>query len=223
MATLRRLSPTQLADDRGQVPSAQHGKSSRPPGRLPRVQQVGSTQGYLQVPVAAADIAKTAIITPFGLFEFTRMLFGIRNAGMTFQRLMDTVLGGLSFAFVYLDDILVASPDEKAHWLHLQAVFSVLQKNGLIVNPEKCLLACSSVDFLGHRLSASGIGPLPSRVQAIAELPRPATVKQLQAFLGLFNFYHRFIPAAAKVVRPLTGALRGGPRVPPPCPGLQQW
>jgi hypothetical protein len=167
---------------------------------------------YLQVPVAAADIAKTANITPFGLFEFTCMPFVLRNVGMTFQRLMDTVLGGLPFAFVYLDDIFVASPAEKTHWLHLQAVFSVLQQNSLIVNPEKCLLACSTVDFLGHRLSASGIGPLPSRVQAIAEFPRPATVKQLQAFLGLFNFYRRFIPAAAKVVRPLTGALRGGPK-----------
>jgi hypothetical protein len=131
---------------------------------------------------------------------------------MTFQRLMDTVLGGLPFAFVYLDDILVASPDEKSHWYHLQAVFSVLQQNGLVINPEKCLLACSTVDFLGHRLSSAGIGPLPSRVQAIADFPRPATVKQLQAFLGLFNFYRRFIPAAAKLVRPLTGALRGGPK-----------
>jgi hypothetical protein len=125
---------------------------------------------------------------------------------------MDTILGGLPFAFVYLDDILVASPDEKSHWLHLQAVFSVLQQNRLIVNPEKRLLACSTVDFLGHRLSSSGIGPLPSRVQAIADFPRPATVKQLQAFLGLFNFYRRFIPAAAKLVRPLTGPLRGGPK-----------
>ncbi len=125
---------------------------------------------------------------------------------------MDSVLGGLPFAFVYLDDILVASTDEESHRRHLQAVFSVLQQNGLIINPEKCLLACSTVDFLGHRLSASGIGPLPSRVQAITEFPRPATVKQLQAFLGLFNFYCQFIPAADKVVFPLTRALRGGPK-----------
>jgi hypothetical protein len=71
-------------------------------------------KGHLQVPVAAGDIAKTTIITPFGLFEFTRMLFGLRNAGMTFQRLMDSILGSLPFAFVYLDDILVASTDEAA-------------------------------------------------------------------------------------------------------------
>jgi hypothetical protein len=169
-------------------------------------------KGYLQVPVAAADIAKTAIITPFGLFEFTRMPFGLRNAGMTFQWLMDSILSTLPFAFVYLDDILIVSTDKAAHWRHLEAVFSALQQNGLVINPDKCLLACNSVDFLGHRLSASGIGPLPARVQAIADFPRPVTVKQLQAFLGLFNFYRCFIPAAAKLVLPLTRALRGGPK-----------
>jgi hypothetical protein len=145
-------------------------------------------KGYLQVPVAASDIAKTAIISPFGLFEFTRMPFGLRNVGMTFQRPMDSILGGFPFAFIYLDDILIASLDEAAHRRYLVAVFSALQQNGLVINPDKCLLALKSVDFLGHRFSASGIGPLPSRVQAIAEFPRPATVKQLQAFLGLFNF-----------------------------------
>jgi hypothetical protein len=138
------------------------------------------------------------------------MPFGLRNAGMTFQRLMDSVLGGLPFAFVYLDDILIASPDPVSHRRHLKVVFTVLQSNGLIVNADKCLLGCLAVDFLGHRLTAGGISPLPARVQAIADCPQPATVKQLQAFLGLFNFYRRFVPAAARIIQPLTRALRGG-------------
>jgi hypothetical protein len=169
-------------------------------------------KGYLQVPVAAEDVAKTAIITPFGLFEFTRIPFGLRNAGMTFQRLMDSVLGSLPFAFVYLDDILVASPDPSSHRRHLEAVFTVLQSNGLVVNPEKSLFGSTEEEFLGHRLTAGGISPLPSRVQDIADFPHPATVKQLQAFLGLFNFYRRFVPAAARIVLLLTRALRGGPK-----------
>jgi hypothetical protein len=121
-------------------------------------------KGYLQVPVAAEDVAKTAIITPFGLFEFNHMPFGLRNAGMTFQRLMDSVLGSLPFAFVYLDDILVASPDPSSHRRHLEAVFTMLQKNGLVVNPDKCLFGSTEVEFLGHHLTAGGISPLPSRV-----------------------------------------------------------
>jgi cleavage and polyadenylation specificity factor subunit 1 len=168
-------------------------------------------KGYLQVPVAPANIAKTAIITPFGLFEFLRMPFGLRNAGMTFQHLMDSLLGNLPFAFVYLDNILVASPSAAEHQHHLAAVLSVLQDNGLVVNAEKCTFCQPSMEFLGHSIGPSGIRPLPSPVQAIPDFPRPVTVRQLQAFLGLFNFYRRFIPAAARLVLPLKRALRWDP------------
>jgi hypothetical protein len=157
-------------------------------------------KGYLQVPVAAADIPKMAIITPFGLFQFLRMPFGLRNAGMTFKRLMDLLLGRLPFAFVYLDDILVASPLAAEHRRHLAAVLSVLQYNSLVVNADKCTFSQPSMEFLGHTIGPSGIRPLPSRVQAIADFPRPVTVRQLQAFLGLFNFYRRFIPAVARLI-----------------------
>jgi hypothetical protein len=168
-------------------------------------------KGYLQVPVATADVPKTAIITPFGLFEFLLMPFGLRNAGMTFQRLMDSLLGRLPFAFVYLDDILVASPSAAEHQRHLAAVLSVLQDNGLVVNAEKCTFGQPSMEFLGHSIGPAGIRPLPSHVQAIANFPRPVTVRNLQAFLGLFNFYRRFVPAAARLILPLTRALRRDP------------
>ncbi len=145
-------------------------------------------------------IAKTAIITTFGLFKFTCMPFVLRNAGMTFQRLIYSVLGRLPFVFVYLDNILVASPDAVSYQQHLKAIFPVLQLNGLIANPYKFMFGGSSMEFLGHHLTAVGISPLPSRVQAIAEFSQPATIKQLQAFLGLFNFYWQFISAAARLV-----------------------
>jgi hypothetical protein len=166
-------------------------------------------KGYLQVPVVAEDVTKTAIITPFGLFEFTRMPFGLRNAGMTFQRLMDSVLGSLPFAFVYLDDILVASPDPVSHRRHLETVFAVLQSNGLVVNPDKCMFGCTEVEFLGHRRRDQ---PPAIKSAGHRRFSPPVAVKQLQAFLGLFNFYRRFIPAAARIVSPLTRALRGGPK-----------
>ncbi len=75
---------------------------------------------------------------------------------MTFQRLMDSVLGGLPFAFVYLDNILIASPDPGPHRRHLEAVFTVLQSNGLIIIADKCLFGCPEVDFLGHCLTVGG-------------------------------------------------------------------
>ena len=80
-------------------------------------------KGYHQVPVREADIHKTAVVTPFGLFEFLRMPFGLRNAGQTFQRMMDEILAGLDYCFVYYDDILVGSRSVEEHRIHLQGYF----------------------------------------------------------------------------------------------------
>jgi hypothetical protein len=107
-------------------------------------------KGYYQVPVAAADIAKTAVITPFGLFEFVRMPFGLKNAGMTFQRLMDRIFFDLPYSFCYLDDLLVASRSEEDHRRQLREVLSRLQQNGLVVNEEKCVFGQPAIEFLGH-------------------------------------------------------------------------
>ncbi|WP_353213430.1 reverse transcriptase domain-containing protein, partial [Rhodovarius sp.] len=168
-------------------------------------------KGYLQVPVRPSDVAKTAIITPFGLWEFLRMPFGLKNAGMTFQRLMDRVLQGLDFVFVYLDDILIASKDMASHAVHLREVLSRLQEHGLVLNVDKCSFGQPTVEFLGHQVSGQGFRPLATNISALSSFPRPTTVRDLQGFLGLVNFYRPFFPAAAKILRPLTEALKGGP------------
>jgi Reverse transcriptase (RNA-dependent DNA polymerase) len=110
---------------------------------------------YLQVLVAVEDIPKTAVITPFGLFEFLRTPFGLKNTGMTFQCLMDSILNGLPYVFVYLDDILIASPCLESHRRHVAEVLRILQHNGLVINAAKCMFGATSVEFLGHLVTAS--------------------------------------------------------------------
>jgi len=160
-----------------------------------------------------ADIEKTAIITPFGLFEYLFMPFGLLNAAQTFQRLMDRLFGHLPFVFTYLDDHLIASATLEEHLEHLAQFFQILHQNGLTINPAKCTFAVSSLKFLGHMVSEAGLVPLPRHVAALQEFPPPTDIKQLQQFLGLINFYRRFLPSIARILKPLTDLLRGNPKL----------
>ena len=160
------------------------------------------------------DIPKTAVVTPFGLYyEFLRMPFGLKNAAQAFQRLMDNVCQGLTRVFVYLDDILVASEDTNQHLTDLTELFGRLEDHGLVIKRTKCVLGVSSIEFLGHHVDAEGIVPLPEKVRAIRDFPRPSTVKGLQEFLGMLNFYHRFVPHVAEILVPLHAGLSGRKRL----------
>ena len=97
-----------------------------------------------------------------------------------------------------------------SHVQHLRLLFQRLRDHGLVINGEKCEFGAQELDFLGHRVSAAGVAPLCKKVEAILAHPRPGSLQELQGFLGTVNFYRRFLPAAAKLLRPLTDALRGG-------------
>ena len=169
-------------------------------------------KGYHQIPVAAPDVKKTAVITPFGLFIFPRTPFGLKNAGQDFQRLMDEILGDIPRVYVYIDDILVASESEAQHLDDLDNVFKTLAANGMVIQRAKCVLGKPSLEFLGYSVDQNGITPLPEKVAAIRATTRPTTVKELQRFLGMVGYYRKFLPRAAVHLFHLFEALKGKPK-----------
>jgi hypothetical protein len=136
------------------------------------------------------------------------MPFGLRSAGQTFQRLMDQVLAGPDYVFVYLDDILIASLDKRTHQQHLRAVLKRLQEAGLVLNAEKCLFGVSAVEFLGHHITAEVAEPLQQQVTAIAEFQRPQDAKGMQRYATVPGNY-KFLQAVHSRSRRYPQAAHG--------------
>ena len=122
---------------------------------------------------------------------------------------MDTVFQNVHCVIVYLDDILLASSSEREHISDIRTVYKRLNDFGLTIRLEKCTFGVKSIDFLGHNITSSGSIPLPNKVNAITQFPKPQTIRSLQELLGMMNFYHRFVRNAATTLRPLYTALKG--------------
>ncbi|XP_028290920.1 uncharacterized protein LOC114454569 [Gouania willdenowi] len=161
--------------------------------------------GYHQVAVNEDDRPKTAFTTPFGLYEYSRLPFGVCNGPATFQRLMQVTMSDLvlQIMLVYLDDILVFSESFEDHLVRLEKVLQRLNETGLKVKVEKCHFLQSEVCFLGHQISAEGIGTDPGKIAAVQQWKVPSTVKELRSFLGFCSYYRRFIKGFSQLAGPL--------------------
>ena len=166
--------------------------------------KIDLVRAYYRISVKPSDVHKT-VTTPFGLFNFTRTLFGLRNSGQTLQCFIDHVTCRLDFVFIYLDDLLVTSPDHKTHKKHLRIIFARLAEYGIIIGPEKCQFGTTELGFLGHHVC--GISPLPSAVDAIVNFVKPEKQRALRRYLGMVNYYHRFIPQCAAKLTSLNNLL----------------
>ena len=151
--------------------------------------------GYHQVPIDPTDVWKTAFKSKEGLFEWLVMPFELTNSLATFMRMMNDVLRPFinSFLVVYLDDILVFSKTWEEHLQHVEQVLSTLQDHGLYANKEKCYFGIKSIKYLGYVIDSEGVHVDPEKIQVIKDWPAPRNLTELRSFLGLANFYHRFV------------------------------
>ena len=163
-------------------------------------------QGYYQIRIKPEDCEKTAFRTPQGLYEFKVLPFGLANAPAVFQTLMNKIFSqqiGKS-VLVYLDDILVYSKTPEDHLTHLREVFEILRTQKFFCRLHKCHFNDTEMKYLGHLISSDGVRPDPKKVEKVKEWPRPTTVQEVRAFLGLANYFRKFMQGYSQMVSPLT-------------------
>ncbi|UYV75799.1 hypothetical protein LAZ67_13001398 [Cordylochernes scorpioides] len=168
--------------------------------------------GYLQIPLTDKAKLKTAFITPDDTGQFERMIFGLANAPAEFQRLMHTVLGPLlnKKAFCYLDDVIIPAKDWREMIERLREVLERIRSAKLTLKPSKCEFGRREVEFLGYVISTGGLKPGPRKIKAIEEFPEPKNVHDIRRFLGLTNFFRRFVKDFARKAEPLSRLTKKG-------------
>lgn len=160
-------------------------------------------QAYTQLKVDEETAMLLTLNTPIGLMKVNRLAFGVSAAPGIFQRVMSTALAGMDGVACLLDDIAIAGKTMHEHNQRLRNVLLKLQKMGLRLNLKKCMFAADSITFLGHMIDAEGLHPSPAKVKEIQEKSAPTNKETLRAFLGLYNFYEKFLPNKATVLEPL--------------------
>jgi hypothetical protein len=167
--------------------------------------------GYWQVGMHPDDIEKTAFRTPYGLYEFLVMPFGLSYAPGTFQRLMNYILQEFlnDFVAVYLDDIIIYTKGTfQQHIEQVEKVFQKLREAKLKIKISKCHFCLPNIHFLGHVVGRDGVRPDPEKIEKVKNYPEPKDLTKLRAALGLFSYYRKFVKDFSKIARPLYALLK---------------
>ena len=187
-------------------------------GKAKFITTLDLSRGYWQVPISRESQPKTAFASPFGLFEFRRMPFGLHGAPATFQRMMDRLLWDVGdYAAAYLDDVVIHSTTWEEHLEHVRNILQKLREAGLTVKPTKCQFARSRCAYLGHIVGGGEIRPDERKIQCVKGFATPTHKRQVRAFLGLTGYYRKFIPNYATLAAPLTDLTRKA------CPNRVAW
>jgi hypothetical protein len=166
--------------------------------------------GFWQIRMAPEDVKKTALITKTGLYDWTVMPFGLKNATSTFSRTMAEVFKDLGSKFlkVFVDDLNVHSEDWGEHLRHLDRVLYRLREVNLKLNPSKCCFATKTITFLGHMVSKEGIQPDPGKIEAVLHFSTPRNVMNVRSFLGLTGYYRKYVKGYSSLAGPLFDLTR---------------
>eukprot|EP00731_Ephydatia_muelleri_P005042 Em0002g1218a len=165
---------------------------------------------YLQLQLDEESRKLATISTHKGLFCYNRLPFGVSSAPAIFQRTMEGILKGIPYVHAYLDDILVTGTSESEHLQILEQVLTRLEEVGIRLKESKCQFLLPSVEYLGYRISGNGIQPTEEKLRAIRDAPTPRDLSQLKSFLGLLNYYGKFLPHLSSTLAPLYKMLSKG-------------
>ena len=148
------------------------------------------------------------IVTPFGLYKYTRLPMGVSESPDIAQEFMENLLQDLlEEIVVYVDDILVTNHSWSSHLHLLNKVLACLEDVGFLVNPLKCEWTVKEMDFLVHWMTPTGIKPWKKKVDAILRMEQQRNQTQLQSFLGMVNYYHDMWPRWTHILAPLTNLM----------------